>query len=456
MTEQPTVGRDEVEVAHEALIRHWPRLRQWLETDRADLLLRESIREAAQEWDQHGRDESYLAHRGRRLEAAEALRHHSRVGLNTQEQAYLDAAVALREREAQEREVLRQRELEAARQLAEEAEARREAESVARREAEQRATEQTVAARRLQQRLLVAAALGVVALLAALGAFWGFRQAAEQQAVAESQRIVAEEQRGTAVAAAGTAEAESTRADAARIEAEGERRRADEQAAVAEAERAAAVAAAETAEAERVRADEQAGISLAQALAAQAIAETERGEHARGALLARQAYLVDEMNGNPVRGRVGDALRDALSVPFFSTTLRGHEDLVNSVAFAPDGQIVLEGGEHAVLSIAFAPDGRTLASGGRDGTVRVWLAPETLVDLVCTEVRRNLTLDEWHQFVGDPEQVPYQSTCPNLPPGEGVMMATPAIGTPSTPSAALVSSGTPVNTLAVTPVPKRT
>ena len=38
MTEpQPADGRDEVEVAHEALIRHWPRLRDWLETDRAAL-----------------------------------------------------------------------------------------------------------------------------------------------------------------------------------------------------------------------------------------------------------------------------------------------------------------------------------------------------------------------------------------------------------------------------------
>ena len=65
-----TVGRDEVEVAHEALIRHWPRLRTWLETDRADLLLRDSVREAAEEWNQHDRDESYLTHRGRRLDAA--------------------------------------------------------------------------------------------------------------------------------------------------------------------------------------------------------------------------------------------------------------------------------------------------------------------------------------------------------------------------------------------------
>src|SRR5829696_6488342 len=106
MTEPQPAGRDEVEVAHEALIRHWPRLRDRLEADRAALLLRETIREAAQEWARHDRDESYLAHGGRRLGEAEALAHHPRFTLNVQEQAYLDAAIALREREEQEREAI--------------------------------------------------------------------------------------------------------------------------------------------------------------------------------------------------------------------------------------------------------------------------------------------------------------------------------------------------------------
>ena len=70
--------------------------------------------------------------------------------------------------------------------------------------------EQAVAAGRLRRRLMVAVGLGALALLAAIGAFWGFRQAAEQQAVAEEQRERwREEQRAVAVAAAGTAEAET-------------------------------------------------------------------------------------------------------------------------------------------------------------------------------------------------------------------------------------------------------
>src|SRR3712207_6493621 len=104
MTEPQPAGRDEVEVAHEALIRHWPRLRQWLDQDRAALLLRETVREAAQEWERHDRDESYLVHRGRRLAEAEGLRQHPRLQLNDLEQTYLDAAVAVRQREEQERQ----------------------------------------------------------------------------------------------------------------------------------------------------------------------------------------------------------------------------------------------------------------------------------------------------------------------------------------------------------------
>ena len=34
---------DQVEVAHEALIRHWPRLRGWLDEDRQSLRLREGV-----------------------------------------------------------------------------------------------------------------------------------------------------------------------------------------------------------------------------------------------------------------------------------------------------------------------------------------------------------------------------------------------------------------------------
>jgi hypothetical protein len=68
-------GREEVEVVHEALIRYWPRLRGWLDEDRARLRLREGIREAALEWQTGERDDNLLVHRGSRLEDAEKFSH---------------------------------------------------------------------------------------------------------------------------------------------------------------------------------------------------------------------------------------------------------------------------------------------------------------------------------------------------------------------------------------------
>ena len=45
-----TTGEHGVEVAHEALIREWPTLREWLDADREGLRLHRHLTEAAQEW----------------------------------------------------------------------------------------------------------------------------------------------------------------------------------------------------------------------------------------------------------------------------------------------------------------------------------------------------------------------------------------------------------------------
>jgi WD40 repeat protein/tRNA A-37 threonylcarbamoyl transferase component Bud32 len=64
-----TVGDGSVEVAHEALLREWPRLREWIEEDTEGRRLRRHITQAATEWDAAGRDQGEL-YRGARLAAA--------------------------------------------------------------------------------------------------------------------------------------------------------------------------------------------------------------------------------------------------------------------------------------------------------------------------------------------------------------------------------------------------
>ena len=49
-----------IEVAHEALIREWELLRQWLDQDRANLLQQRKIEALAQDWENSGRKSAYL------------------------------------------------------------------------------------------------------------------------------------------------------------------------------------------------------------------------------------------------------------------------------------------------------------------------------------------------------------------------------------------------------------
>ena len=50
----------QVEVAHEAIFTHWPRLKEWIEVRRDDLRLLRQVRLAAAEWDKNGRATHYL------------------------------------------------------------------------------------------------------------------------------------------------------------------------------------------------------------------------------------------------------------------------------------------------------------------------------------------------------------------------------------------------------------
>ena len=58
-----------VQIAHEALLREWPRLRGWLEEDRDRIRFRRSVSEQAAQWDEVGRHPADLL-RGGRLELA--------------------------------------------------------------------------------------------------------------------------------------------------------------------------------------------------------------------------------------------------------------------------------------------------------------------------------------------------------------------------------------------------
>jgi WD40 repeat protein/DNA-binding SARP family transcriptional activator/energy-coupling factor transporter ATP-binding protein EcfA2 len=84
-----TIGEGEVEVAHEALLREWPRLRGWLEEDVDGRRLHQHLAAAARDWEAGGRDTGEL-YRGARLASTLdwAADHDSE--LNATERAFLD------------------------------------------------------------------------------------------------------------------------------------------------------------------------------------------------------------------------------------------------------------------------------------------------------------------------------------------------------------------------------
>jgi WD40 repeat protein/DNA-binding SARP family transcriptional activator len=100
-----TISEGTVEVAHEALLREWPRLRGWIEDDLEGLRVRRSLGSAAREWVRLGRDEGAL-YRGARLAEARDLSNRTDLRLTDLERDFLGASL---DRERRERRTRRRR-----------------------------------------------------------------------------------------------------------------------------------------------------------------------------------------------------------------------------------------------------------------------------------------------------------------------------------------------------------
>ncbi|MDM8518432.1 adenylate/guanylate cyclase domain-containing protein [Anaerolineales bacterium HSG6] len=117
--------------------------------------------------------------------------------------------------------------------------------------------------------------------------------------------------------------------------------------------------------------------------------------------------------------------------------LVGHELQINSIQFSSDGQMlvsssddnairlwdltnptadpkVLLGHSNDVLDVVLTADKQLIASAGEDNSIRLWLTNlNTLVYLTCQQVQRNLSAEEWTEYLRD--DYAYAQTCPELP-----------------------------------------
>ena len=157
-----TATEETVEVTHEALLREWPRLREWLADDVEGRRLHQRLGESARAWSLSDRDPSELL-RGSRLSATlEWVANHD-ADLNDNEREFLDASRDL-----------------AGHEIA---------------EANARADREIRTSQRLRRLLIGVALLLVVALVAGVVAVWQRNRADDSAAAAQGAERVAEAER---------------------------------------------------------------------------------------------------------------------------------------------------------------------------------------------------------------------------------------------------------------------
>lgn len=98
LAHDPAMHTPTVEVAHEAILREWERLREWLNSSREDIRMQRQLTHLAQEWDASGQDVSFLL-RGSRLEQFEKWAKDPQLAFTLHEREFLQASATHHEQE---------------------------------------------------------------------------------------------------------------------------------------------------------------------------------------------------------------------------------------------------------------------------------------------------------------------------------------------------------------------
>ena len=334
----PETQERTVEPAHEALLRQWGLLKEWLAEDLAVLTTLEGVQRATRDWLANAKDPGWLSHAAGRLEDAERLRQRDDLArkLTPDDWAYLEACrTAENDR--------RNRELEQARQLAE---------------------EQQKVAKRTRVGFLVASLLAAIAIAAA-----GYGWVKQKEAQTETARAISSE--STARLNETIALAELSKV------------------ALADNFPSEAVQLAVAAWPRAGDADRPQLRRTVRALAAVLPANRERLRFsAFDAVFSPDGQRVLTASWDNT-ARLWDAATGAELL-----VLKGHEGPVTSAVFSPDGRrvltasqdktarlwdaatgaelLVLKGHENWVTSAVFSPDGRRVLTASGDHTARLW------------------------------------------------------------------------------------
>lgn len=91
-------GKAIVNIAHEALLNHWPRLQNWVEKNKEDLRIHSRISTAANRWEQEKKSREFLLSAGKQISEAEELVKNKSIELTSTEKTFVKASIAKRKR----------------------------------------------------------------------------------------------------------------------------------------------------------------------------------------------------------------------------------------------------------------------------------------------------------------------------------------------------------------------
>ena len=314
----------QVEIAHDALVRHWPTLVNWLHTEQSALEVRRNLEAKVQEWVRLGRgnagllDAIALAEAERWIQSDEA----QYIGFDPNLSTFVQTSrTALEE--------LQQRELAQARALAQAEHERAEAQERRAEVERQRAEEQTRGRQRITQAFR---AIGVLCMLALIAAIFALQQSnrANQSAAEVTTKAVALQ----------TAEV-LARQKASEAEQNAQVARTSESQAVENQRKAESAAA--TAVVDRSNAQTQQRLARAGQLAAQSQAVGERLPQL-SLLLAAESLNMTLRANQPALPVADRTARDALLM-YTGSSLYHHDQPVLGVAFTSDGRLVSVGND---------------------------------------------------------------------------------------------------------------
>ena len=361
-------GEETVEIVHEALIRCWKRLRNWIQVDGEFRLWQEQLRSAMQQWEKSDRDDGSLL-RGKFLRDADYWQHCRDEELSSQEKRFIQASLVLFEAEAKKQR--RRRQL-------------------------------TISG--LTSGLVIASIFAGVALKQ-----WQNSAHNEIKAIqASSEALFASNNKLDALIEAIRARQKSNITGGVEKKTE------------AQVDAVLRQAVYGVDEYNRLLLHQDEVKSIAFSPDGQMLATASRDKNIN--LWKKDGSLITSLTGHSDRiwqavfSPDGQMLASASTdntvilwtiesgkTPIIQSTLKGHRDGVRGVAFSPDGQMIasasddqtvklwtregrliqtLEGHTGVVNGVIFSPDGQTIASASDDKTIKLWNRDGTLLTTI--------------------------------------------------------------------------